>query len=212
MNAPADLTQHRFNDKRNLLSSLSTMGRVDLELGCANLKRNPNAIGIDMLDFEGVDVVGDVYEVLAAFPTASVDSVYASHFIEHVPDLQGLLSELARVVKPGGQMELIAPHFSNPYFYSDPTHRSFFGLYTFAYLAQGSPFSRQVPTYDYDLKFSLERVDLGFKSPRPFYVRYAIKRLQGLVFNSSNYLREFWEENLCWLCPAYEVTYRLRRV
>lgn len=198
-------------DKKNILPTISSASTIELELGCGNMKRNRQAIGIDILDFPDVDIVGDVYEVLAAFPAQSINAVYAYHFIEHVADIQRLLSELARTVKPGGIIEFIAPHFSNPYFYSDPTHRSFFGLYTFCYYANESPFSRRVPMYGYKSQFKIDKVDLLFKSNRPFFVRYGVKRAIGTFFNSCNYLRELYEENFCYLFPCYEVRYILQR-
>jgi SAM-dependent methyltransferase len=199
-------------DKKNILMGMESHLSIELELGCGNRKRNRQAIGVDMLDYPDVDIVGDVYEVLAAFPARSVDAVYSYHFIEHVPDVPRLVAELARVVKPTGHVEFVAPHFSNPYFYSDPTHSAFFGLYTFCYFAKMSPFARHVPTYDYKVEFSISRVDLIFKSSRPFVVRYGIKRLIGIIFNSCNYLKELYEENFCYLFPCYEVRYVLRRL
>lgn len=193
--------------KRPIVAS----AHIELELGCGNSKRNRDAIGVDMLDYPDVDIVGDVYEVLEGFPAGSVDACYSHHFVEHVSDVPRLLRELARIIKPNGLVEFVAPHFSNPYFYSDPTHRSFFGLYTFSYYAVGSRLARQVPTYGYESEFRLIRVDLCFKSSKRFFVRYGIKRIVGLVFNSCSYLKEFYEENLCYLLPCYEVRYTLRR-
>ena len=69
-------------DKKNLLQNLGSRDRVDLDIGCGPLKKDPSWIGIDMLDHEGVDLVGDVYEVLAAFPESSVDTIYAKDFSE----------------------------------------------------------------------------------------------------------------------------------
>ena len=112
----------------------------------------------------------------------------------------------------GGLVEFVAPHFSNPYFYSDPTHRSFFGLYTFCYYTGGSPFRREVPTYGYKPEFRIEKVDLVFKSTRPFVVRYSIKRVFGFLFNSCTYMKELYEENFCYLFPCYEVKYVIRRL
>jgi ubiquinone/menaquinone biosynthesis C-methylase UbiE len=198
-------------DKRNLLDYWPTDGSAILELGCGNNKKNSQAVGIDALDFEGVDIVGDVYEVLSRIPAASVGAVYSYHFVEHVPDLRRLLEELQRITRAGACVECVAPHFSNPYFFSDPTHKNFFGLYTFCYYVARTPFRRKVPTYGVDLGFTVERVDLGFKSDRAFPVRYAIKRSIGTVFNSCNYMRELYEENFSSLFPCYELRYRLRR-
>ena len=199
-------------DKKNILPRAGSVSHIELELGCGNRKRNQQALGVDILDYPDVDIVGDVYEILASFPPQSVDAVYSYHFVEHVSDVSRLLSELARVVKPNGYIEFVAPHFSNPYFYSDPTHRNFFGLYTFCYFSNNSPFSRQVPTYDHKVEFNIDKVDLIFKSPRPFIVRYSLKRIFGSVFNSCNYLKELYEENFCYLFPCYEIRYQLRRM
>jgi ubiquinone/menaquinone biosynthesis C-methylase UbiE len=184
---------------------------VQLELGCGDRKRHQQAIGIDLLDYEGVDVVGDVLEVLKQIPAGCVDAVFSYHFIEHVDSIEALLDELARVVKADGVVEFVAPHFSNPYFYSDPTHRTFFGLYTLCYLSHSTLFTRTVPTYRKKLCFELLSVDLGFKSHRTFVLRYAIKYLLGKVFNSCRYMKELYEENFCYLVPCYEIKYRLKR-
>jgi SAM-dependent methyltransferase len=202
----------RVQDRQGILARLAERGSVEVELGCGATKRNPAAIGIDALDLPGVDLVGDVFDVLAAFPAASVDRIASFHFLEHVDDLPRLLAELARVLKAGGELHVVTPHFSNPYYYSDYTHRRFFGLYTFAYLAKSRVFAREVPRYGVEPQFEVIDVELTFKSARPFYVRYALKRAIGAVVNLGRWTKEFWEENLCWLFPCYEVAYRLKRL
>ena len=200
-----------FNDKSGVLSGLKNRTQITLELGCGNRKQVEGAIGIDQFDHACVDIVGDVMTVLGQFPDQSVDAVHSFHFFEHVADLGALLKEVERILKKGGSLEVVVPHFSSPYFYSDATHRCFFGLYSFDYFAAKTLFSRKVPTYGEPLAFEILRVDLVFKSPRPFYGRYAIKSLLGSLFNSCNYMRELYEENFCYLFPCYEIRYRLRR-
>jgi len=129
-----------------------------------------------------------------------------------VEGVSKLLAELSRVVRVGGVVEFVAPHFSNPYFYSDPTHRSFFGLYTFSYFSINSPLLRKVPTYQEQLWFQLDQVDLIFKSSPPFYFRHAFKKVIGSLFNSCRYMRELYEENFCYFFPCFEVRYKLRRI
>jgi len=199
-------------DKINLIDRLNLNDDCIIELGCGSRKRHTNAIGIDALDYSCVDIVGDIYDVLAQFPSNSVDRVYSYHFVEHVESVSRLIAELSRIVKAGGIVEFVAPHFSNPYFYSDPTHRNFFGLYTFGYFSASTPLTRKVPTYQADLWFRLECVNLNFKSSRPFYGRYIFKKIFGALFNSCNYMREMYEENFCYLFPCYEVRYTLKRI
>ncbi len=198
-------------DKRNILPSIDGLKMVKLELGCGEHKKIPDAIGIDALDYPGVDIVGDIFEVLRAFPAGSVDAIYSFHFFEHISDLSALLDEMSRVLKTGGELEVVVPHFSNPYFYSDPTHKTFFGLYTFCYFSRNTLFSRQVPTYGKEVEFELVAADLIFKSTRPFIVRHGIKKLFGKVFNCCIYMKEFYEENLCHLFPCYEIKYQLHK-
>jgi ubiquinone/menaquinone biosynthesis C-methylase UbiE len=198
-------------DKSGALQRLQQGEKLALELGCGPRKVDRQAIGVDLLDFDGVDVVGDVYQALSAMPDASIARVYSAHFLEHLPDLPALLAELGRVMVPGASLSIVVPHFSNPFYYSDPTHRTPFGLYTLAYFCEQSLFRRGVPRYDFKSSFTLQAVHLGFKSYPPRYLRHAFKRLIGALVNSSMFAKEFYEENLCWLLPCYELRYELRR-
>ena len=201
-------------DKRQILRSLSTgdTSGLVLELGCGSSKRVPEAIGVDAQDYDCVDIVGDVFAVLRQVPSMSVNAVYSFHFFEHIPDLAGLLDEVARVLKNGGKLEIVVPHFSNPYFYSDYTHRTFFGLYSMSYFASDSLFSRKVPTYGKVISYELVDVDLLFKSPKPFYFRYGFKKFIGALFNLNGYMKELYEENFCYLFPCYEIRYSLKKL
>jgi SAM-dependent methyltransferase len=197
-------------DKTGVLARLANGERVAVELGCGPRKRQQHAVGIDQLDYPAVDLVGDVFTVLAAMPDGSVQAVYTYHFLEHVHDLSLLLSELARVLQPGGKLEIEVPHFSNPYFYSDPTHVRAFGLYTFSYLAEEKFFKRKVPMYGRTPDFALDDVKLQFDSP--FIGRKIIRRLIGPLFNAGRWMQEFHEENLCYLFSAYQIRFVLRRL
>ena len=195
-----------------ILRKIESGGRIEIELGCGNRKRHHNAIGIDILAYEDVDIVGDIHSALVQFPEQSVESAYAYHCFEHLNNLGAVMEQLARVIKPKGHLTVEVPHFSNPYYFSDYTHCQPFGLYTFSYLANESLFRRRCPTYQRHIHFELQRVKLVFKSPRPFYGRYAIKKIFQMVFNLNRYTMEFYEENLCWMIPCYEICYELRRL
>jgi ubiquinone/menaquinone biosynthesis C-methylase UbiE len=71
------------------------------------------ATGID-LNAQAVEnaVARDVREMSVMeldFPDAEFDHVVAVHVIEHLPDLDSALREMARVLKPGGRMLFIYP-------------------------------------------------------------------------------------------------------
>ena len=196
-------------DKRNILNNITQIGDLELELGCGRCKRNKDAIGIDVIDYECVDIVGDVYDVLRKIPSNSVSAVYSYHFFEHVESILILMKELERVIKDDGLLVIVAPHFSNPYYYSDYTHKNQFGLYSFSYLSKKSIFTRKTPRYNESFEFDLSKVKLVFKSPRPFYVRWGVKKIFQVIFNLNRYMMEFYEENLCYIFPCYEIRYEM---
>lgn len=199
-------------DKKLILARLPTLPRVALELGCGNRKHKFDSIGIDALDYECVDIVGDIFEVLGAIPDGTVDDVYSSHFLEHVSDVPGLLDGLARILKPGGRLAITVPHFSNPYFYSDITHKASFGLYSMSYFSDDRKLTRKVPSYQRELFYELHAVRLVFKSSPPFYLRHALKKLVEALVNINSYTKELYEEMFCHWFPCYEVQYELRRI
>jgi len=181
------------------------LNSVILDLGCGPLKKNNNWIGIDMLDADCVDIVGDIYEVIKAFPDNSVDEVHAYHFFEHILDVPALLIDLRRVLKQSGFIEVVVPHFSNAYFYSDYTHKNFFGLYSFSYMVNDNLLQRKVPNYNVNTGLQLKSVFLHFKSPllinRPF------RRLWQFVFNSTTFMKEWYEDSWSSNFPCYEVQF-----
>ena len=196
-------------DKKNSIAIANGINKVVLDLGCGPLKRQKDWIGIDMLDSEGVDIVGDIYEIINSFPDNSVDEVHAYHFFEHIPDVPALLIELRRVLKQTGFIKVVVPHFSNAYFYSDYTHKSFFGLYSFSYWVKDSLLQRKVPNYNVHTGLELKSVFLYFKSPllinRPF------RKLWQLIFNASTFMKEWYEDSWSSSFPCYEVQFILTK-
>lgn len=186
-------------------------GPFRLELGCGASKRDARAIGIDTRDLPGVDLVGDALEALRGLPDASAERVASAHFLEHVADPRALLAECARVLTPGGRLDVTVPHFSNPYFYSDPTHEKHYGLYTLSYWVRDPLLRRNVPQYEEPLPLVLHGVRLGFRSPKAFPVRRLLKRPLGWLVNLGRGTQEFYEENLCWWLPCYEIHFELVR-
>ncbi len=196
----------------SILEKINSQDEVILELGCGERKRHSNAIGIDALSYPGVDIVGDIYSMLKQLPDQRVSGVYSYHCFEHLDNLGEIMRQLGRIMKAHARLFVVTPHFSNPYYYSDVTHKQPFGLYTFSYFAKDNLFARRCPSYQRQIDFELQKVKLVFKSSPPFYGRFAIKKLPQTFFNMNYYLKEFYEENLCWMIPCYEIHYALVRL
>lgn len=180
-----------------------------LDIGSGGRPR-PGFYGLDRLDISGVDIVADLNEPLALLPDNCAEHVFSSHALEHVDDLFLLLREIQRISRPGALIELIVPHFSNPYYYSDPTHVRFFGLYTMSYFVdvEKQPGAHKVPTFPGAARFELEAVTLAFYRLN-LWDRIFVPFLRYLV-NRSPRAQHFYELRLSWLLPAAEVRYRMR--
>jgi SAM-dependent methyltransferase len=196
-------------DKKNVLNKISSMDKVVLELGCGNSPTVKNAITIDIVDLDKVDIVADLNKGLSFLPDNSVDEIYSYHFLEHLSDLDFFMKEIYRVLKNGGKKIGSVPHFSNPYYYSDYTHRSFFGLYTFCYFSKQKYYRRGVPTFYSDIDFKINNIRLLFYSP--FFMRNVVKKACNCFFNSSKYWQEFYESSFCYTFPCHEIRFEIEK-
>lgn len=189
---------------------------LKLDLGCG---RSPQQgyTGVD-IGFSAENIIqSDALTYLKSLPSASVSHVYSRHYLEHMAfeELHTLLKEIDRVLIKGGEMKFIVPHFSNPYYYSDPTHKTPFGVHSFSYLCEKTCLRRYVPNYVAIAGWSLEHVRvnfvsmfnfklLGIKFPKPANI------LNRLV-NLSTYTAEVFERYFAFILSIYEVEFYIRK-
>lgn len=183
--------------------------RIDLGSG-PNPKQN--CYSLDQLALDGIDIVADLNQPFDLLPDNCAEYVFSSHALEHVANLLPLLGELHRITRPDGLIEVVVPHFSNPYYYSDPTHVRFFGLYTMNYFVPTDlqPGVRKVPTFYSAIRFELESVKLSFYRTN-LLDRIFVPILRYLV-NRSGASQDFYERRLSWIFPAAEIRYKLRPI
>jgi hypothetical protein len=170
-------------------------------------KQLPGYIGLDTLNRAGTDVVCDLNVSIPLAPS-SVEHILATSLLEHIDQLERLLKEVSRVLSPSGTFDVTVPHWTNPLYYSDYTHRRFFGLATFDYFADREDQTyRKVPVYT-EIRFQAVSTRLIFWSPfRP--VNWLIKSFQWLV-NRGVGLQLFYEYHLSSLVPCYAIEYVVR--
>ncbi len=187
-------------DLENLLKNKKV---IKLELGCG-LKKKENCIGLDKIDSHNVDIVADIEEGFPYFPDNTIDEIHAYHVLEHIENFQFVLKEIIRILKKGGKCFVSVPHFSNPYFYSDYTHKRFFGLYSFYYFSDdNNQLERKVPNFYSDIRIKILSQKLIFRSN--FKKRNYFKHIMNILINSSSKIQEFYEENLCYLFPCFHL-------
>jgi SAM-dependent methyltransferase len=102
-----------------------------LEIGCGK-KRSYRAdfIGLDRFPLPGVDVIVDLDEESIPFPDNFFDLIYASHSLEHVHNLIGVMKEIWRISKPDAQLCILAPYCATSLNVANPYHLHNFNEHT----------------------------------------------------------------------------------
>ena len=100
---------------------LKGAGRV-IDLGCG-VRKFPGAIGVEAAAGPAVDVVHDLDRTPYPFDAASADLVVLRHVVEHLDDIPRTVRECARILRPGGHLLALTPHFSDASSWIDPQHR-----------------------------------------------------------------------------------------
>ena len=158
-----------------------------LDVGCGQNKF-PGAIGIDANRLSHADVIHDLGSLPYPFRDNEFDEIVCRHVIEHVPDVMGFVSELHRICKPAGRIRIVTPHYSNPDWATDPTHRNHFNSYSFTcFMPDRTPF----PFYtDLELKPIRTYVSLA-----NLWRALAIEWLINLDtrWPAMRFTRKFWE-------------------
>jgi SAM-dependent methyltransferase len=189
--------------KIDLEKVISCPEPVVIELGCGPRKKQ-GRIGIDKVDLPNVDIVADIEHGLSFLPDDSVDQIHCRSVFEHIDNFENLMREIVRVLKSDGTAHIFVPHFSNPYYYSDYTHKRLFGLYTFYYFVdKKQQLRRKVPDFYSDIRINITSQRLVFRSP--FWFSRQIKKLLGFVFNRHRSLQEFYEGHLCYIFPCHGI-------
>jgi len=148
VDAEADTPWHRMLKPALLREDLA--GKEVLEIGCGRgdfscwLARNTQA-RLTAADFShtaiakgrdygsslGLNIRWQVTDIQSiAHPKAAFDFVISSETIEHVPDPARAVSELSRILKPGGKLFLTTPNYLN-----------LIGLYRGYMRIKGTPFT-----------------------------------------------------------------------
>jgi ubiquinone/menaquinone biosynthesis C-methylase UbiE len=100
------------------------VSELKLDIGCGTNKKE-GFLGIDILKFDGVDVVLDVRKTPWPWKDNSVDEMHSSHFLEHLTadERCRFMNEAYRVLKPKAKMTIVVPHWASGRAFGDPTHQ-----------------------------------------------------------------------------------------
>lgn len=105
-----------------------------VDLGCGERKKD-GFFGIDISDYEGVDMVLDLRFTKLPFENGQLEHVYASHFLEHLEfeEVLFLMNEIYRCMAVEGILEIIVPHATSYGHLTDLSHKTAWTEDTFGY-------------------------------------------------------------------------------
>ena len=106
-----------------------------LDVGCG-ANKYPGAIGIDRIAGTRADALCDIDQLPYPFKDSSFDRVRAVHVIEHVSDVIKTMEEFHRLLRPGGEVYIATPHYTDFSSFCDPTHRWHLNSFSLRYFGE----------------------------------------------------------------------------
>jgi SAM-dependent methyltransferase len=181
-----------------------------LDVGCGNAK-TPGAVGIDFNPTTAADITHDLNQFPWPLDSDQFDQIVARHIVEHILDPIRFMEEIHRLGKPGAVVQIVTPHFSSRFSYTDPTHLRHLSLFSFDYFVAPPPFrpgllsrafetQSPVPAFYSTARF--QKVYVHLRLARPF-------RLTGIEW-LANRLPYFYEAYLAFLFPARDLYFTLK--
>lgn len=171
-----------------------------LDVGCG-VKKYPGAVGIDRLPGTAADIVWDLDQFPWPVESGAFDQVRLIHVIEHVGDVLRTMEEIHRVLRPGGQVIMETPHYTDFSSWCDPSHRWHLNTYSFRYFGDDNA------GYGYYSAVRFQEVRIRVKL-------LALWRYMGFeaLVNAWPRFRLFWEHYLCFVVRGKVITFEYEKV
>ena len=117
-----------------------------LHLGCGKHPK-PLYTNVDKYKLPGVDVVHDLDVLPWPFDTETHDEIVGIDIIEHVVNAVGFMNECARILKPGGILNLRTCYYLSKNAFTDLDHKHFPTDESFDYWIKGTYFNKEYEHY-----------------------------------------------------------------
>jgi SAM-dependent methyltransferase len=169
-----------------------------LDVGCG-INKKAGAIGIDRNPASRADVLCELDRFPYPFRDSSFDALQAVHVIEHVSDVIRTMEEFHRLVRKGGEVLIVTPHYTDFSSFCDPTHRWHLNSFSLRY------FGEDHGGFGYYTSARFEEISVRVRL-------LALWRWLGfeLLVNAFPRYRRFWEHYLCYMVRGKVIEWRLR--
>jgi SAM-dependent methyltransferase len=95
------------NNLKNIIKKIDKHKLMGLNIGSGVTNYSPNVINFELQEFANVEVVGNLFQL--PFKDNQFDFVFSIYVLEHIANPEGAISEMYRVLKPGGVCYSLIP-------------------------------------------------------------------------------------------------------
>lgn len=163
-------------------------GPMRLNLGSAR-NHEPGFLSLDLSPNVGADVVWDLDQTPLPFEADTFDCILGAHVFEHVRAFVPLVTDLHRILKPGGFLISVTPHGASDDAWDNPFHVRGFGEMTWAFFNQALYHQPHAGNGDFGIDFTLKIVETRLV-PYEEYAGLGDEALAFAVRRYRNVLRE----------------------
>ena len=183
---------------------------IILDVGCGATKV-PGAIGIDKFNIKGVDFVHDLNEFPWPFNAGKFDRLIFCHSISHLDDICHVVNECYRLLKPGGILEIVAPHYASDNFSTDPTHKINLGYRSMHYFVSNAEIGYRY--IDNAKLFKLKKSMISFReAPCSWRSNLKFNLMKYIGFEYlANKVPRMYEKFFAFIIPPSEVYFILEK-
>ncbi len=171
-------------------------------LGCGTDIRE-GATNVDLIAIPGIDVVASLDGGDLPFRSEVFNQILARDVLEHLDALGPAMSEIGRVLKPGGRLSVQVPHFTSSGVATDPTHKRGFSVDTFDFFLADGPRSY----YGFGAFSKVVSVRIDFEKSRLLPWNSLLQRL----VNRSSMAQHLYERSPLRVFPAMNIVCELER-
>lgn len=170
--------------------------KTKLNIGCGT-EILPDHVNLDKYKYEGVDVAWDLDKIPLPFKDEQFEEIKCHNILEHI-DYLHLLPELARILKKGGKLDIIVPHFTSRSVYIDPTHRHSFSFLGFSFFVKQNRVQNELYNFRH---FSKMRTYITFERRPIMFWNYFVEKF----VNIDTTTRNLYERTPLRIFPAQNV-------
>lgn len=167
-----------------------------LNFGCGQKKRD-RWLNVDISSKVNPDLLWNLDKYPYPLPSDHFEYIHAGDVVEHLIDIKAFMEESHRLLKPDGMIETTTPHFSCSNSFTDPTHKSHLGYFSFDYFTSSSQWN-----FYTGVRFEIIERFIAFHPGR-------INRVVSFI---ANKYPDRYERRLCWSFPAWFLIFKLKAI